>query len=496
MDNRKRGCTVMKLIKNYVDGQWIESNTNNFEDVYNPGDGEVIAKCPLSTREETAKAIDNAAETFKTWSKTSVLKRQKILFKLQQLLVENTDELARLITLENGKNFTEAKGEVGRGIENVEHAASIANLLMGDNLANIATDVEVHNYKYPIGVIGGIAPFNFPMMVPFWMFPMAIACGNTIVMKPSEKTPILMQRVTELCEEAGVPKGVLNVVNGGVDVVNELLENPKVVGISFVGSKQVGELVYRKGTSHDKRVQSLAGAKNHTIVLKDADIEDTVTKTIGGAFGSAGQRCMAGSVILVEEEIADEFIEKFTQAAKEIKVGDASKDDSVFLGPVIRKENQERTFKYIEEGIKEGATLVLDGRENIPEKGFFVGPTIFDNVKVGMKIWAEEIFAPFVSIIRIKSLKEAIDIAHQNEFANGACIFTNNAAAIRYFRENMDAGMLGVNLGVPAPVAFFAFSGWKHSFYGDLHCNGKDGVNFYTRRKVVTSQLRTGEFDQ
>lgn len=486
----------MKLIKNYVDGQWIESNTNNFEDVYNPGDGEVIAKCPLSTREETAKAIDNAAETFKTWSKTSVLKRQKILFKLQQLLVENTDELARLITLENGKNFTEAKGEVGRGIENVEHAASIANLLMGDNLANIATDVEVHNYKYPIGVIGGIAPFNFPMMVPFWMFPMAIACGNTIVMKPSEKTPILMQRVTELCEEAGVPKGVLNVVNGGVDVVNELLENPKVVGISFVGSKQVGELVYRKGTSHDKRVQSLAGAKNHTIVLKDADIEDTVTKAIGGAFGSAGQRCMAGSVILVEEEIADEFIEKFTQAAKEIKVGDASKDDSVFLGPVIRKENQERTFKYIEEGIKEGATLVLDGRENIPEKGFFVGPTIFDNVKVGMKIWAEEIFAPFVSIIRIKSLKEAIDIAHQNEFANGACIFTNNAAAIRYFRENMDAGMLGVNLGVPAPVAFFAFSGWKHSFYGDLHCNGKDGVNFYTRRKVVTSQLRTGEFDQ
>lgn len=486
----------MRLIKNYVNGEWIESKTKEFEDVYNPGDGEVVAKCPLSTREETKEAIENAAETFKTWGRTSVLKRQKILFKLQQLLVEHTDELARFITLENGKNFKEAKGEVGRGIENVEHAASIANLLMGDNLSTIATDVEVHNYKYPIGVIGGIAPFNFPMMVPFWMFPMAIACGNTVVMKPSEKTPILMQRVTELCEEAGVPKGVLNVVNGGVEVVNEILENPQVAGISFVGSKNVGEIVYRKGCEHDKRVQALAGAKNHTIILKDADIDDTVTKAIGGAFGSAGERCMAGSVILVEEEVADEFVEKFTKAAKELKVGDASKDDDVFLGPVIRKENQERTFKYIETGIEEGATLVLDGRENIPEKGFFVGPTIFDNCKVGMKIWAEEIFAPFVSIIRVKNLKEAIDIAHQNEFANGSCIFTNNAAAIRYFRENIDAGMLGVNLGVPAPVAFFAFSGWKHSFYGDLHCNGKDAILFYTRRKVVTSQLKTGEFDK
>lgn len=486
----------MRLIKNYVDGQWIESKAKEFEDVYNPGDGEVIAKCPLSTRDETKEAIENAAETFKTWGKTSVLSRQKILFKLQQILVEHTDELARLITLENGKNFKEAKGEVGRGIENVEHAASIANLLMGDNLSTIATDVEVHNYKYPIGVIAGIAPFNFPMMVPFWMFPMAIACGNTVVMKPSEKTPILMQRVTELCEEAGLPKGVLNVVNGGVEVVNEFLENPQVAGISFVGSKNIGELVYRKGCQHDKRVQALAGAKNHTIILKDADIEDTVTKAIGGAFGSAGERCMAGSVILVEEEIADEFVEKFTKAAKELKVGDASKDDDVFLGPVIRKENQERTFRYIEKGIEEGASLILDGRKNIPGKGFFVGPTIFDNCKVGMKIWAEEIFAPFVSIIRVKSLKEAIEIAHQNEFANGSCIFTNNAAAIRYFRENIDAGMLGVNLGVPAPVAFFAFSGWKHSFYGDLHCNGKDSILFYTRRKVVTSQLKTGEFDK
>lgn len=485
----------MKRIKNYIDGKWIESRSEAFEYVYNPGDGEIIAMCPLSTRVETRVAIENAYETFKSWSKTPVLKRQKILFKLQQLLVENTDNLARLITLENGKNFKEAKGEVVRGIENVEHAASIANLLMGDSLQNIATDIEVHNYKYPIGVVGCITPFNFPMMVPFWMFPMAIACGNTVVMKPSEKTPMLMQRVIELCQIAGVPKGVINLVNGAVDVVNELLENKLVAGISFVGSKSVGELVYRKGCAYDKRVQVLAGAKNHTIILKDADLNEAVSKTIAGAFGSAGERCMAGSVILVEEEIANEFVARFTQSAREIKVGDASKNDNVFLGPVIRKENQIRTFNYIEVGLQEGASLILDGRENIPNKGFFVGPTIFDHCKVGMKIWEEEIFAPFVSIIRVKNLNEAINIAKQNEFANGSCIFTNNAAAIRYFRENIDAGMLGVNIAVPAPVAFFAFSGWKHSFYGDLYCNGKDSIYFYTRRKVVTSQLKTGDFE-
>ena len=489
----------MIKVRNYIDGQFKDANSGKTIKVFNPGDGKVITNCPMSSHEDTKEAIDVANEKFKTFSKTSVLKRQKILFKLQNLLVENSDELARLITLENGKNHKEALGEVGRAIENVEHAASIANLLMGDTLQTIATDVEVSNYKYPIGVIGVICPFNFPMMVPlmvpFWMFPIAIACGNTVVMKPSEKTPILMQKVVEICSAAGVPEGVLNVVNGGKEVVDELLENDKIKAISFVGSKSVGEMVYEKGCMNHKRVQVLAGAKNHTIILDDADVEDTVRKTIGGAFGSAGERCMAGSVILVQDGIAEKFIRRFTEEARKLKIGDASKEEGVFLGPVIRRENQKRIFKYIEKGIEEGAKLILDGRKNIPEDGFFVGPTIFDHCKGGMEIWKDEIFAPFVSIIRIKDLKEAIELANKHEFANGSCLFTQNASAIRYFRENIDAGMLGVNLGVPAPVAFYSFSGWKHSFYGDLHANGKDSVEFYTRRKVVTSQLLTDQFN-
>lgn len=482
----------MRKLKNYVNGEWVESESEVFEYIYNPGDGTVIAKCPLSSVEETKKAIEAAHSKFNEFKHTSVLYRQKILFKLQNLLVENKEELARLITLENGKNFTEALGEVGRGIENVEHAASIANLLKGDSLSSIATDVEVTNYRYPIGVIGVIPPFNFPMMVPFWMFPMAIACGNTVVIKPSEKTPILMQRVIEICEDAGIPKGVLNLVNGGKEVVNELLENPYVKAISFVGSKKIAELVYEKGAKYHKRVQALGGAKNHSIILPDVDIDDAVVKTIGGAFGSAGERCMAGSVLLVHEHIADEFIEKFKNYAENLKVGDASKDDSVFLGPVIRKENKERTLRYIDIGIKEGAKLILDGRLNIPNEGFFIGPTIFDNCSIDMKIIKDEIFAPVVSIIRISSLKEAIEITNKSEYANGSCIFTNDARAIRYYRENIDAGMLGVNLGVPAPIAFFAFSGWKNSFYGDLHANGKDSIEFFTRRKVITSQFKVG----
>lgn len=485
----------MKIIKNYVNGEWVDSKTSTFENVFNPGDGQIIAKCPLSTAEETKNAIEVAKAKFDEFKHTSVLYRQKILFRLQNLLVENKEELARLITLENGKNFTEALGEVGRGIENVEHAASIANLLKGDSLSNIATDVEVTNYRYPIGVIGIIPPFNFPMMVPFWMFPMAIACGNTVVIKPSEKTPILMQKIIEICENAGIPKGVLNLVNGGEEVVNELLENPHVNGISFVGSKKIAELVYEKGTKNHKRVQALGGAKNHSIILPDIDIDDAVVKTIGGAFGSAGERCMAGSVLLIHDDIADKFIQKFKNYAKNLKVGDASKDDSVFLGPVIRKENKEITIEYIEKGIEEGASLILDGRKNIPENGFFIGPTIFDNCTKEMKIIKDEIFAPVVSIIRVSSLKEAVDIANNSDYANGSCIFTNDARAIRYFRENIDAGMLGVNLGVPAPVAFFAFSGWKNSFYGDLHANGRDSVEFFTRRKVITSQLKVGGFN-
>ncbi|PIK30865.1 methylmalonate-semialdehyde dehydrogenase (CoA acylating), partial [Bacillus siamensis] len=394
----------------------------------------------------------------------------------------------------NGKNTTEALGEVGRGIENVEFAAGAPSLMMGDSLASIATDVEAANYRYPIGVVGGIAPFNFPMMVPCWMFPMAISLGNTFILKPSERTPLLTEKLAELFEQAGLPKGVFNVVHGAHDVVNGILEHPEIKAISFVGSKPVGEYVFKKGSEHLKRVQALTGAKNHTIVLNDAHLEDTVTNIIGAAFGSAGERCMACAVVTVEEGIADEFMAKLQEKAADIKLGNGL-DDGVFLGPVIREDNKKRTHSYIEKGIEEGARLLCDGRENVTEDGYFVGPTIFDNVTTDMTIWKDEIFAPVLSVMRVKNLKEAVDIANQSEFANGACLFTSNANAIRYFRENIDAGMLGINLGVPAPMAFFPFSGWKSSFFGTLHANGKDSVDFYTRKKVVTARYPSPDFN-
>ncbi|MCP1562229.1 methylmalonate-semialdehyde dehydrogenase [Bacillus velezensis] len=484
----------IRKLKNYINGEWVESKTDQYEDVINPATKEVMCQVPISTREDVEYAVRSASEAFQTWSKTAVPRRARILFNYQQLLQQNKEELARLITLENGKNTTEALGEVGRGIENVEFAAGAPSLMMGDSLASIATDVEAANYRYPIGVVGGIAPFNFPMMVPCWMFPMAISLGNTFILKPSERTPLLTEKLAELFEQAGLPKGVFNVVHGAHDVVNGVLEHPGIKAISFVGSKPVGEYVFKKGSEHLKRVQALTGAKNHTIVLNDAHLEDTVTNIIGAAFGSAGERCMACAVVTVEEGIADEFMAKLQEKAADIKIGNGL-DDGVFLGPVIREDNKKRTHSYIEKGIEEGARLLCDGRENATEDGYFVGPTIFDNVTTDMTIWKDEIFAPVLSVIRVKNLKEAVDIANQSEFANGACLFTSNANAIRYFRENIDAGMLGINLGVPAPMAFFPFSGWKSSFFGTLHANGKDSVDFYTRKKVVTARYPSPDFN-
>ncbi|QZY41486.1 methylmalonate-semialdehyde dehydrogenase [Bacillus velezensis] len=484
----------IRKLKNYINGEWVESKTDQYEDVVNPATKEVMCQVPISTREDVEHAVRSASEAFQTWSKTAVPRRARILFNYQQLLQQNKEELARLITLENGKNTTEALGEVGRGIENVEFAAGAPSLMMGDSLASIATDVEAANYRYPIGVVGGIAPFNFPMMVPCWMFPMAISLGNTFILKPSERTPLLTEKLAELFEQAGLPKGVFNVVHGAHDVVNGVLEHPDIKAISFVGSKPVGEYVFKKGSEHLKRVQALTGAKNHTIVLNDAHLEDTVTNIIGAAFGSAGERCMACAVVTVEEGIADEFMAKLQEKAEDIKIGNGL-DDGVFLGPVIREDNKKRTHSYIEKGIEEGARLLCDGRENATEDGYFVGPTIFDNVTTDMTIWKDEIFAPVLSVIRVKNLKEAVDIANQSEFANGACLFTSNANAIRYFRENIDAGMLGINLGVPAPMAFFPFSGWKSSFFGTLHANGKDSVDFYTRKKVVTARYPSPDFN-
>ncbi|WP_221567204.1 CoA-acylating methylmalonate-semialdehyde dehydrogenase [Alkalihalobacillus sp. TS-13] len=481
--------TAVKTIKNYVDGKWIESKSDKTEPVYNPATGEVIGNVPISTREELDEAVDVARKAFEEWSQVAVPKRARILFKYQQLLVEKWDELAELITIENGKNFKEAYGEVQRGIECVEFSAGAPTLTMGSHLASIASDLESGEYRYPIGVVGGITPFNFPMMVPCWMFPLAIVTGNTFVLKPSEKTPLLANRLAELFEEAGLPAGVLNIVHGAHDVVNGLLENKAVKAISFVGSQPVAEYVYKKGTDHLKRVQALAGAKNHSIVLNDANLENAATQVLNAAFGSAGERCMACSVVAVQEDVADEFIENLKQKVDDIKIGNGL-DDGVFLGPVIREQHKERTLNYIETGEKEGARLVRDGRKDDTgqENGYFVGATIFDDVTSEMKIWQDEIFAPVLSIARVKDLDEAVELTNQSRFANGACLFTRDGGNVRRFRETIDAGMLGVNIGVPAPMAFFPFSGWKDSFYGDLHVNGKDGVNFYTRKKVLTSR--------
>ncbi|HCJ4789286.1 TPA: CoA-acylating methylmalonate-semialdehyde dehydrogenase [Listeria innocua] len=485
----------VRKLKNYINGEWVESKADKYEDVINPATGEVLCQVPISTRAELDQAAVIAEQAFEKWSQVAVPRRARVLFSFQQLLIQHKEELARLITLENGKNLSEARGEVQRGIENVEFAAGAPTLMMGDSLASIATDVEAANYRYPVGVVGGIAPFNFPMMVPCWMFPMAIALGNSFILKPSERTPLLMEKLVELFSEAGLPKGVFNVVYGAHDVVNGILENETIKAVSFVGSKPVGEYVYKTGSANLKRVQALTGAKNHTIVLNDADLEDTVTNVISAAFGSAGERCMACAVVTVEEGIADDFLAALRTAAQNVKIGNGL-DDGVFLGPVIREENQKRTIAYIEKGVEEGAKLTVDGRETGLSEGYFVGPTILEDVTTDMTIWKDEIFAPVLSVIRVKNLQEAVRVANQSEFANGACIFTNNAKAIRCFREKIDAGMLGVNLGVPAPMAFFPFSGWKSSFYGTLHANGKDSVDFYTHKKVVTARYSLKGYEE
>jgi malonate-semialdehyde dehydrogenase (acetylating) / methylmalonate-semialdehyde dehydrogenase len=481
--------TNIKILKNYIGGEWVESVSSQTLPVPNPATEETLAYVPISTKEDVDRAVKVAKEAFNTWSKTPVPKRARILFKFQQLLVEHWDELAKLITQENGKNYKEAYGEVQRGIECVEFACGAPSLMMGKQLPDIAANIESGMYRYPVGVVGGITPFNFPMMVPCWMFPLAIACGNTFVLKPSERTPILANRLAELFKEAGLPDGVLNIVHGTHDVVNGLLEHPDVPAISFVGSQPVAEYVYKTAASYGKRVQALAGAKNHSIVMPDADLDNASTQIINAAFGSAGERCMACSVVVAVGDVAEPLIEKLVQKANEIKMGNGL-DEDVFLGPVIRKEHKERTEKYIEIGVKEGAVLIRDGRKDefYNKNGYYIGPTIFDHVNPEMKIWKEEIFAPVLSIVRVKDLEEAIDLTNKSDFGNGACLFTKDGSNVRYFRENIQVGMLGVNIGVPAPMAFFPFSGWKNSFYGDLHANGTDGVEFYTRRKMLTAR--------
>ncbi|OXM88362.1 CoA-acylating methylmalonate-semialdehyde dehydrogenase [Paenibacillus rigui] len=481
--------TQVTRLKNYIGGQWLESSSGQQEAVVNPATEEVLAYVPISNRADLEQAVAAAKEAFQVWGKTPVPKRARTLFKYQQLLHDHWEELARLITVENGKSYEEAYGEVQRGIECVEFAAGAPSLMMGKQLPDIATNIESGMYRYPIGVVGGITPFNFPMMVPCWMFPLAIACGNTFVMKPSERTPLLAMRLAELFAEAGLPAGVLNIVHGAHDVVNGLLEHPDVRAISFVGSQPVAEYVYKTAAAHGKRVQALGGAKNHSIVMPDADLGQAVQQIVNAAFGSAGERCMAASVVVAVGDVAENLIDQLKKAADGLSIGNGL-EQGIFLGPVIRESHKQRTVKYIETGEAEGAVLVRDGRKDTAyeDKGYFVGPTLFDRVTAEMSIWKDEIFAPVLSIARVETLAEAVELSNQSPFANGACIYTKNGSHVRYFRENIEAGMLGVNLGVPAPMAFFPFSGWKNSFYGDLHANGQDGVEFFTRKKMITAR--------
>lgn len=479
----------VKMLSNYIDGQWVKSTTEKYLEVPNPATGEILAEVPLSTLEDLEKAVDAGKRAFALWKKVAVPQRSRILFKYQQLLLENKEELAKFITIENGKNHNEALGEVQRGIECVEFAAGAPTLMMGYQLPDIATSIESGMYRYPLGVVGGITPFNFPMMVPCWMFPLAIASGNTFILKPSERTPLLVNRLAELLQEAGLPNGVFNIVHGAHDIVNGLLSHPDIPAISFVGSQPVAEYVYKTGTGNGKRVQALAGAKNHTIVMPDADMDLTVTNIINAAFGSAGERCMACAVVVAVGDVADELVDRLVAESNKLTIGNGL-EEGIFLGPVIRDTHKDKTLSYIESGISEGATLLRDGRndKSTSEGGYFVGPTIFDHVTEEMKIWKEEIFSPVLSVVRVDTLEEAINFTNKSEFANGACLFTDSAKVIRQFREEIDAGMLGINLGVPAPMAFFPFSGYKKSFYGDLHANGRDGIEFYTRKKVVTQR--------
>ncbi|MDQ0268268.1 CoA-acylating methylmalonate-semialdehyde dehydrogenase [Cytobacillus purgationiresistens] len=477
------------VLQNYINGAWVDAKSTETLEVPNPATGETLVKVPISSKEDVDLAVKAAKEAFKTWKNTPVPKRARILYKYHYLLTENHEKLAKLIVEENGKAYKEAYGEVQRGIECVEFAAGAPTLMMGETLSNIAEEIDSQMFRYPHGVVAGITPFNFPMMVALWMFPLAIACGNTFVLKPSERTPILSNELVELFAQAGAPKGVLNVVHGAHDVVNGLLDHEDVKAISFVGSQPVAKYVYERAAGKGKRVQALSGAKNHHIVMPDADLDKAIANIISSTFGSAGQRCMACSAVVVVGD-GEKFVQRLKQKADELIIGNGMNDE-VLLTPVIRDSHRQKVLGYIDKGIDEGATLLRDGRKEMGEmdRGTFLGPTIFDHVKPDMTIAKDEIFAPVLSLLRAENLDEGLEYIRQSRYGNGATIYTKDARAVRQFREEADAGMLGINIGVPATMAFFPFSGWKDSFYGDLHVNGKDGVNFYTRKKMITSRF-------
>jgi malonate-semialdehyde dehydrogenase (acetylating) / methylmalonate-semialdehyde dehydrogenase len=475
-------------VRNLIGGAWEDRNGREIEPVYDPATGEVIAETPLSTAEDVERAVTKAQEAFPTWSATPVVERARLLFRFKALLEEHFEELRDLVTLENGKDAKDAGGEVRRGIEVVEFACGMPTLLMGETVRDVARGIDNASYRFPLGVVAAITPFNFPCMVPLWTLPIAIGAGNTYILKPSERTPLSAVRLGELLGEAGLPDGVFSIVNGAREAVDAILEHPGIKAVSFVGSQPVAEHVYKHGTAHKKRVQALAGAKNSMIAMPDAVLDKAVPNIISSAYGNAGERCLAGSVLVAvgSEQQQDRLVEAVREAASEMKVGPGYEDGE--LTPVIRDSHRQKVRSYVDLGEEEGAKVVLDGRELPREEGFFFGPTILDNVSGDMRVAREEIFGPVLSVVRVGSLDEAIEFTNTSPFGNACSIYTESGAAVRHWRENVEAGMLGVNVGVAAPMAFFPFNGVKNSFYGDLHATGKDGVRFFTENKVEISR--------
>jgi malonate-semialdehyde dehydrogenase (acetylating)/methylmalonate-semialdehyde dehydrogenase len=470
-----------------IGGRFQESGSDEVDPIYDPATGETIALLPYSTPEEIDRAVRAASDAFPAWADTPVPDRAQVMFRFKALLEDLFEELSRLVTHENGKTLAEARGEVRRAIEVVELACGAPTLMMGTNLDQIAEGIDEELVRFPVGVVAGITPFNFPNMVPLWMIPLAVACGNTFVHKPSQRTPLSAIRIAELLTEAGLPDGVFNVVHGAKDSVDALLTHPDVAAVSFVGSAGVAAYIYATGAANGKRVQALGGAKNHLLVMDDADLDKTVTALLSSAFGNAGQRCLAGSVAVGVGSLGDALVEELSDQAGRLTVGPGM-EPATDMGPVIREERRKELIGYIEQGEEVGATLVSDGRGVGPSDGFFLGPTIFDRVTPDMALWRDEMFGPVLSVVRASDIDEALDIMNASSYGNAASIFTTSGANARAFKRRAEAGMLGVNVGVAAPMAFFPFTGWKNSFFGDLHATGKDGIRFYTRHKVVTSR--------
>jgi len=484
----------MKTLHHFINGQRVDGTSGRFGEVFNPATGEQAASVPFASADETRIAIGAAQDALAGWAATPAVQRARVMFRFKDLMEQHKDEMAALVTAEHGKTLPDAGGSIARGLEVVEFACGIPHLLKGEFSENVGTNVDSWSSRQPVGVCAGITPFNFPAMVPMWMFPIAIACGNTFVLKPSEKDPSAPLMMADLLKEAGLPDGVFNLVNGDSESVETLLEDPRVAAISFVGSTPIAEHIYRIGSAAGKRVQSLGGAKNHMVVMPDADMDQATDALMGAAFGSAGERCMAVSVAVAVGDAGDALIERLAPKVASLKVGPGTDPDSE-MGPLVTKQHFDKVRGYIDAGEKEGADLLVDGRGlklQGYEGGYFVGGTLFDNVTPDMSIYREEIFGPVLSVVRAPDYENAKKLVDAHEYGNGAAIFTRDGDAAREFSSTVQAGMVGINVPIPVPMAFHSFGGWKRSLFGAHSILGTDGVHFYTKLKTVTSRWPTG----